>query len=435
MFNFVSLRTGPPPSSKPPPIPLPTSTILASSFVTKRRKGGIFDRLINTESLSRAVPFLGKDAGLMSATIAHSSNSKARAKFIGSSLGTTVISLLRAYSPTKPNLIPAFIGLAEMESDFDPSLQSNESSAKGAIQIINEEWIYASSLATDIIARQGSRSWSAIAGRCLPKLRSQALASFGVLEMLDKTVKSLWKWNGSRWVSRSLLPGHKLLSDTYPNLMEDVQAGYFLLMAYHHTNGINAGPSSKIHYLNKLGAYSTACLSAAAMRTFGLVGDIEPAMPLDVVVPVIVKSKYGMRNFINKDGVRVHRFHYGIDIRAKVGTPFYSPVDGVIKTVGLGSGWGRYILLEGSDPKEAFRFAHLSKFKVKQGETVRKGQLLGLSGASDYNRTSGIRENGVDPHIHFEWFKNPDRVTGSDGSDPLNDNRGLYKTLLTKPFK
>lgn len=84
-------------------------------------------------------------------------------------------------------------------------------------------------------------------------------------------------------------------------------------------------------------------------------------------------------------------YHSGTDFRAKVGTPVHASNDGKVAlvadrfysggTVVVDHGYGIYTC-----------YFHMSKFDVKEGEMVQKGQLLGLSGKS--GRVTG-------PHLHF----------------------------------
>ena len=55
-------------------------------------------------------------------------------------------------------------------------------------------------------------------------------------------------------------------------------------------------------------------------------------------------------------------------------------------------GYGKIIILR---HKKGYttRYAHLSRMKVKQGERVKRGQVIGVSGAS--GKVTG-------PHLHFE---------------------------------
>jgi murein DD-endopeptidase MepM/ murein hydrolase activator NlpD len=83
-----------------------------------------------------------------------------------------------------------------------------------------------------------------------------------------------------------------------------------------------------------------------------------------------------------------------VDIRVPVGTPVYAEADGVLGNTGsLGQG-GRFAGLRTNliSKGNAYYYAHLSKLGpgIKAGAHVKRGQLLGYSGAA----------NGV-PHLHF----------------------------------
>jgi murein DD-endopeptidase MepM/ murein hydrolase activator NlpD len=85
-----------------------------------------------------------------------------------------------------------------------------------------------------------------------------------------------------------------------------------------------------------------------------------------------------------------------IDISVPYGTRVYAPVAGTLGNVGPFSSSdphlaGSRINLAGVD-KQGYYFAHLSKLAtgIRQGATVKEGQLLGYTG----------RANGVD-HLHF----------------------------------
>lgn len=92
----------------------------------------------------------------------------------------------------------------------------------------------------------------------------------------------------------------------------------------------------------------------------------------------------------------------GIDIANSCGTPIYASTDGKV-TAAYGTGWnggfGKYIKLGHSNNTESL-YAHLSKLVVSSGESVSKGQLIGLMGTT--GRSTGC-------HLHFEVHgaKNP----------------------------
>ena len=110
--------------------------------------------------------------------------------------------------------------------------------------------------------------------------------------------------------------------------------------------------------------------------------------------PVVYKgvtSKYGYRIHPT---VKTREFHRGTDLRAKMRTEIHATADGVIEYAGnhKASGYGRLIILDHNYGFKTY-FGHLNKIKVKSGQYVKKGDLLGLSGNSGMS-------NG--PHLHYE---------------------------------
>lgn len=90
------------------------------------------------------------------------------------------------------------------------------------------------------------------------------------------------------------------------------------------------------------------------------------------------------------------RPHLGIDLAAPKGTSIYSAHDGTVIYVGRAfKGFGKMIMIEGK-MGWATLYAHLTKSRVKEGEQVRQGDLIG-----DMGRTG--RATGV--HLHFEIRK------------------------------
>lgn len=85
-------------------------------------------------------------------------------------------------------------------------------------------------------------------------------------------------------------------------------------------------------------------------------------------------------------------FHRGIDISAATGTPIFATADGIVDRAGWMQGYGWAV-----DIQHGFglltRYAHCSRLKVKKGDVVEKGDLLGWVGQT--GRATG-------PHVHFE---------------------------------
>ncbi|MFN3533893.1 MAG: peptidoglycan DD-metalloendopeptidase family protein [Desulfatiglandales bacterium] len=103
----------------------------------------------------------------------------------------------------------------------------------------------------------------------------------------------------------------------------------------------------------------------------------------------VISSPYGYRSSPFQER---GEFHRGVDIRAPYGSPVKASADGVIREIGYQAAYGRYVEL---DHKNGFstKYAHLSKVLVKEGMSVKKGQIIGLVG------TTG---NSTGPHLHYE---------------------------------
>lgn len=98
---------------------------------------------------------------------------------------------------------------------------------------------------------------------------------------------------------------------------------------------------------------------------------------------------------------KTSKFHSGMDFTADVGTDVYCTGDGVIEELER-SGWGYgncIIVNHGFGYKT--RYAHLSAFKVKKGDKVKRGDLIGLVGST--GKSTG-------PHLHYEVEKGGKKV-------------------------
>ncbi|OBX11285.1 murein DD-endopeptidase MepM [Gallibacterium genomosp. 3] len=89
--------------------------------------------------------------------------------------------------------------------------------------------------------------------------------------------------------------------------------------------------------------------------------------------------------------------HKGVDFSMPVGTPVIAPADGVVIKVSYQAGGaGRYIMLRHGREYQTV-YMHLSRPLVKQGQSVKKGQRIALSGNT--GRSTG-------PHLHYEFHVN-----------------------------
>ena len=106
-------------------------------------------------------------------------------------------------------------------------------------------------------------------------------------------------------------------------------------------------------------------------------------------IPLVVTSEYGYRPH---PVTGRYQFHKGIDFRAATGTRVYASKGGRIIFAGRKGGYGKIVGIEHEDDYTTW-YGHLSRIRVKRGQTVSQGKVIGLSG------NTGI---STGPHLHFE---------------------------------
>ena len=128
-----------------------------------------------------------------------------------------------------------------------------------------------------------------------------------------------------------------------------------------------------------------------------------------IILPVggKVTSGYGWREDPVRPVVGEKRFHRGVDFIGKTGDPIKAAMKGTVLHIDNNPNLGNFVILKHDGGLQTL-YAHLSAYTVKTGDTVNQGQEIGKIGATGY--TTG-------PHLHFEVFRNGNRV------DPLD----LYK--------
>ena len=103
-----------------------------------------------------------------------------------------------------------------------------------------------------------------------------------------------------------------------------------------------------------------------------------------------ISDHYGYRTH----PVLHHRqMHAGLDFAMPVGTPIYATANGVVLSVGIQPGYGHMVEIR-HNFGFGTRYGHLNgKYLVKQGDFVRKGDIIAYSG------NSGL---STGPHLHYE---------------------------------
>ena len=92
-------------------------------------------------------------------------------------------------------------------------------------------------------------------------------------------------------------------------------------------------------------------------------------------------------------GARWGRMHKGLDIKVYVGDTIRAAWSGKVRIVKYeAAGYGKYVVIQHYNGLETI-YAHMSKQLVREGETVRAGEPIGLGGNT--GRSTGS-------HLHFE---------------------------------
>lgn len=104
---------------------------------------------------------------------------------------------------------------------------------------------------------------------------------------------------------------------------------------------------------------------------------------------MVVSSPYGMRVHPVR-GIRC--YHSGVDLKASYGTPVYAIMDGVVVRASSYSGYGNCVEITHSSGYKSL-YGHLSRYAVRYGSRVKKGQVIGYSGSTGVS---------TGPHLHLE---------------------------------
>lgn len=98
---------------------------------------------------------------------------------------------------------------------------------------------------------------------------------------------------------------------------------------------------------------------------------------------------------------KTRHMHTGVDFTANKGTEVFVTGDGMVKEIQNNNwGYGKCIIVDHGFGYQTL-YAHLSAFKVKVGQKVKRGELIGLIGST--GKSTG-------PHLHYEVIKDGTKV-------------------------
>jgi murein DD-endopeptidase MepM/ murein hydrolase activator NlpD len=125
-------------------------------------------------------------------------------------------------------------------------------------------------------------------------------------------------------------------------------------------------------------------------------------------------SGYGWRS---DPFTKARKMHKGMDFTSPRGSPIYATGNGkVIRADSRSSGFGKHIRIDHGFGYVTL-YAHLSKYNVKKGKKVKRGDLIGFVGSTGRSQA---------PHLHYEVRYNGNAI------NPINF---YYGDLSPEEFK
>jgi len=114
---------------------------------------------------------------------------------------------------------------------------------------------------------------------------------------------------------------------------------------------------------------------------------------------------------------KARKMHKGMDFTSARGVPIYATGNGIVKRAdGSASGFGKHVRIDHGFGYLTL-YAHLSKYNVKKGQRVKRGDLIGFVGSTGRSQA---------PHLHYEVHKKGVAI------NPINF---YYGNLTPEEFK
>ncbi|MCW1147342.1 M23 family metallopeptidase [Flavobacterium lacisediminis] len=203
---------------------------------------------------------------------------------------------------------------------------------------------------------------------------------------------------------------YRIYFNTTPISEEERKAGFGGVNRYKDLQGFNnselmENTTKRVDVLTKelvIQSKSLDEIVALAKQKEKLLAAIPAIQPVKNEDLKQMASGFGYRS---DPFTKIRKFHYGMDFTARTGTPIYATGDGVVyKADASLSGYGNHIEINHGYGYKTL-YAHLSKYKCRPGQRVKRGDIIGYVGSTGRSQA---------PHLHYEVFKNGERV------NPLN---------------
>jgi murein DD-endopeptidase MepM/ murein hydrolase activator NlpD len=215
-------------------------------------------------------------------------------------------------------------------------------------------------------------------------LEKQLTGMDGTLASIEERDDSIYRQVlGAQPIDKSIRDAGVGGSDRYADIRQKKIAHKDLIIALHE----KADRLRRKLYIESTSQEYVLRLAEQKAIFLASIPSIQPISNEDLVA---CTSGFGIRMHAIR---KVKKMHKGIDLSAIIGTPVYATADGTIAKVDTRArGYGKLIKISHGFGYET-RYAHLSRFAVNEGNTVKRGDLIGYVG------TTGL---STGPHLHYE---------------------------------
>ena len=188
--------------------------------------------------------------------------------------------------------------------------------------------------------------------------------------------------------------------NTTPITEEERKSGYknnYVALQGYNNSELVIRTTKKVDVLSKELAIQSKSLDAIlklAEAKQDFLASIPAIQPVQNEKLRHVASGFGYRT---DPFTKARKMHEGMDFSAKTGTPIFASGDGIVaRADNSASGFGNHIVIRHGYGYESL-YAHLSKYKCRAGQRVKRGDIIGYVGSTGRSEA---------PHLHYEVHKN-----------------------------
>ena len=188
--------------------------------------------------------------------------------------------------------------------------------------------------------------------------------------------------------------------NTTPITEEERKSGYknnYVALQGYNNSELVIRTTKKVDVLSKELAIQSKSLDAIlklAEAKQDFLASIPAIQPVQNEKLRHVASGFGYRT---DPFTKARKMHEGMDFTAKTGIPIFASGDGIVaRADNSASGFGNHIVIRHGYGYESL-YAHLSKYKCRAGQRVKRGDIIGYVGSTGRSEA---------PHLHYEVHKN-----------------------------